>query len=56
MRARPSHIHVSSLSRRELSHRRRRRRLAVLPGRQVAAVLVAAEAATVLAVWADRLF
>ncbi len=54
MRARPGHIHLSTLSRRELSRRRRRRWLAG-PGGPVLGLAVVAEAALVLAVWAERL-
>jgi hypothetical protein len=54
MRARPGHIHVSSLSRRELSRRRRRRWIAHLPVAPAAA-LIAAEAALVAGLWAERL-
>jgi len=55
MRSPPVHIHVSSLTRRELHRCRRRRRLATFPLLSVAA-LIAADAALVLAVTADRLF
>ena len=55
MPAHPSPVHLSSLTRRELSRRRRRRRR---PASQALLVLAAADVALVLvlAVWAERLF
>lgn len=55
MRAPPSHIHVSSLSRRELQRRRRRRWIAALPLGPAGALLVALEASLVAAVWMAKL-
>jgi len=55
MPARPGHIHLSSLSRRELHRRRRRRWLAAFPGVPAAVALIVAEATLVVAVWAERL-
>ena len=55
MRARPGHNHLSSLSRRELHRRRRRRRLSGLPGGWLAIAVITFEAAFALATWADRL-
>lgn len=56
MTVRPSPIHVSSLSRRELHRRRRRRWVTALPLGPGAAFLIAVEASLVVAAWAARLF